>query len=53
LFRESTELDQDGIFETPLWTDGCRSGVTGDTRFDPDSVETCAGQVGWARSHSR
>ena len=49
---ELMELDEDSIVVMLLWMDGYLSGVTGDTRFDPDYMETFAEKVGMACSNS-
>ncbi len=49
---ELMEMDEDSIVVMLLWMDGYLSGVTGDTRFNPDFMENFAEKVGMACSNS-
>jgi acid stress chaperone HdeB len=49
---ELMEQDQDTVATMLLWMDGYLSGVTGDTRFNPDGLETFAEQIGEACAKS-
>ena len=53
LCRESTEMDEDGIVVILLSMDGyLSSDVTGDARFNPDSMQIVADKVCVACSNS-